>query len=207
MKPLLALLASVLLGIGATACGSSGKDAHPPSGTTGTATKTSSANYPPAPAETKADADKDDDLTTPNDDTNNDEALDYGHPANASDRTAIAALVRTYMTAADAENGAAACSMLYSTLAESIVEDYGQSPPGQPFTKGSTCAQVMTQVFRHFHPQIALELPRLKVTRVRLIEHKGLAILNVGKLPEREMSVSREGHVWKLESMTDTELP
>jgi hypothetical protein len=31
--------------------------------------------------------------------------------------------------------------------------------------------------------------------------------LRFGSMPEREISVAREGHIWKLQTMIDSELP
>lgn len=162
---------------------------------------------PPAAAETKADADKDNDARAPDDDTNNNSALNFGRAASASDTKAITVLVKRYYALADAENGAAACPMIYSTLEEAVPEDYGQSPPGPSYARGTSCAAVLTLIFKHYHSQIALEHPRLKVARVRLIEHHGIAILHFGTMPEREISVARERHTWKLGSLFDSEIP
>jgi hypothetical protein len=42
---------------------------------------------------------------------------------------------------------------------------------------------------------------------VRLEEHHGFAFLGFGTLPERKISVQREGRVWKLSQIYDEELP
>lgn len=214
MKLLLTLSAIVLLGVGTTACGSAGKStgsaAHASSDATPTETTPSTipSSTTSAPPETKVDADKDNDVgAAPHDDTNNNSTLDFGKAASPSEQRTITMLVKRYYAAALAENGAAACSMIYSTLVEAIPEDYGQSPPGPPYMRGTTCPAVMTLLFKHYHDQLALEVPRLQVARVRLKEHHGLAILSFGKrLAERQINVAREGHVWKLEALIDSEL-
>lgn len=213
MKSLLALLAIGLLGLCLASCGGTSKDASSTSQTsTSAAPKTVSIDTtptkaPPAPILTKADADKDNDIGAPQDDTNNSRTLDFGQEANASDTRAITALIKRYYVAAEAEDGATACSMLYSTLEEAVPEDYGQSPPSEPYLRGTTCQAVLTLLFKHNHPQLALELPKLKVARVRLIEHHGIVILNFGTMPEREIGVSREGHTWKMAQLLDGEVP
>lgn len=210
MKSLLALVALALFGVGLTACGA-GKDASVSVSTAGLPKEAPVSRIPtkvpPEPAKTRADADKDNDIGAPEDDTNNNSALNFGQAADATDTHTITALLKRYYAAAYAENGAGACQMIYSTLAESVPEDYGQSPPGQPYMRGTTCAAVLTLLFKHDHPQLAVELPKLTVTRVRLMEHHGIAILHFGTLPERQIPVAREGHLWKVEALLDSEVP
>jgi hypothetical protein len=73
--------------------------------------------------------------------------------------------------------------------------------------RGTTCAAVLTLLFKHDHPQLVAELPKLEVARVRLIEHHGIVILHFGTLPERQIPVAREGHTWKLQGLLDSEVP
>lgn len=208
MKSLLALLAIGLLSIGAVACGGTGKatvSSTSHSSSTGSDSTASVSSTAQAPVITKADADKDNDVGAPDDDTSNSE-LNFGHAANSSDKQAITALVKHYYVAAAAEDGAAACSMLYSTVSETVPEDYGTSPPGPSYSKGKTCTAVMTLSFKHFHNELALELAKLKILGVRLEEHHGLVVLSFGTMPQRDIQVMREGHVWKMESLFDHEL-
>jgi hypothetical protein len=209
MKPLLAPLAVVLLSIGTTACSSSNKSTNSAPRTSSSGTTATASSTTPTQSYTKADADKDNDVEAPDDDTNNNSVLDFGHAANAADRQAITTLVKRYYAAALAGDGAQACSMIYSTFAEAIPEDYGQSPPGPSYLKGgTTCPAVMVLLFKHFHSQLAVQVPLLEVSRVRLKEHQGLAVLRFGKMPERQIDVGREGqHAWKVEALLDSELP
>lgn len=207
MKPLLALLATTLLGVGVCACGDTSTDTKSVSHVSSSTATKSASSIPPAPADTKVDGDKDNDIGAPYDDTNNNAVLDVGHAASASERRAIVALIKRYYTAALAENGAEACGMIYSTLAEAVPEDYGLSPPGPPYMQGTTCRAVLTLLFKHFHNQLVVELPKLKVAGVRLTEHRGVAVLSFGALPERKIQVAREGHVWRVAALLDSELP
>jgi hypothetical protein len=206
MKSLLALLAVALLGVGATACGGSSKKGSTAQ-TPANATATDASNATPAKNFRAVDADKDDDTTAPGDDTNNNAVLHFGKAASSSDVRAITALVKRYYAAAAALDGAKACSLLYSTLEEGVVEDYGQSPPGPTYMVGKTCPEVLKGLFEHSHEQIAVHNATLKVARVRLEEHHGFVVLSFGKLPERELGVTREGHTWKLNALLDSELP
>jgi hypothetical protein len=208
MKGPLALLSVGLLSACIAACGSASKETSShTSSSAHTDTTTGSASLAPAPVQSAVDADKDNDLSAPYDDKSNDSLLSSGHRAGPSEARAITALLKRYYAAAAAENGLRACAMLYSTLAEAVAEDYGQSPPGPPYMKGTTCPAVLRMAFGHFHPQIALELPKLEVAHVRLVEGHGLVVLRFGALPERQIAVRRERHTWKLATLLDSELP
>lgn len=152
---LLTLLAIGLLGVCVTACGSSSQPTAPApkNSPTNTTALTTPTDAPPAPVKTRSDSDRDNDIGAPGDDTNN-SVLHFGHAANATDTQAITTLIKRYYTAALAENGAKACSMMYSTLAESVPEDYGQSPPGEPYMRGTTCPAVLKLLFKHEHLQL-----------------------------------------------------
>ncbi len=211
MRTLLVVLLTGLVGTCLGGCGDTIAPTTAVSRSTSTNASKAVSSKPtdtaPAPVETKVDGDKDNDLGAADDDSNNDSVLDYGHAAAPAEAHAIKALVERYYAAALAENGAKACSILYSTLAESVPEDYGQSPPGPAYMRGTTCPTVMTLFFKHVHPQVALEYPKLKVVRVRLVERHGLVVLRFGRLPEREIPVDREGHTWRISALLDTPLP
>jgi hypothetical protein len=214
----------MLLALGASACGSSGPDpgsnrsSTGTTATTGTATTaTTTASVGAAtkpysgvtsiPSARETDRDKDSDGNAYDVPHDNNTILHYGHPAGAADDRAIRDLVNRYYAAAFTSDGAKACSLLYSTLAEAVPEDYGQSPPAPAYMRGTTCQAVMTLFFKHEHRRLAAMLPKLKIARVRLEEHHGLVVLSFGKLPERQIRVAREGHLWKVQSLFDSDLP
>lgn len=210
MRRLGALATVALIAVGPIACGSSspGGSSQAPSvsdpnvARTGTVSEAS-----PAPLDSRVDGDRDNDVDAADDDTNNNRVLAFGRPASQSERRGVTALVKRYYGTALAGNGARGCSMLYSTLAEAAVEDDAQ-PPGPPYMRGArTCAAVLGLLFKHYHAQLAAEVPKLEVTHVRLQEHQGIALLRFGALAEREISVGREGHTWKLNEIYDQELP
>lgn len=208
-RPLLAVLASALLTAGASACGGASTGARSTSHATPIVAASRSSAV--APAVTAVDSDRDNDIGTPQDTGDNHRALAFGHAASASDRRAISALIKRYYAAALAGDGAQACSMLYSTLAESVVVD-DASPPGQPsgppyMAGAKTCQQALELLFKHFHPQLVAEVPKLRVTRISLVEHHGVALLSFGSLPERKIPIGREGRTWKMEGIYDAELP
>jgi hypothetical protein len=208
VKPFLALLATVLLGVITTACGSAEKGTTSSSQGSSPTTATDSSTASSPQDYTKVDADKDNDVSAAPDDTKNNSVLDFGQPASVSDTQAVAAVVKRYYAAAKAGDGTTACSLLYSTFAEAIAEDEGKGSPGASYlSSGTTCPQVLTLLFKHYQAQLAVEVPMLKVARVRLDQRHGLAILSFGKLPERQISVAREGRTWKIENLLDSELP
>lgn len=214
MRWLLALVPIALLSVCIVACGgasqttgSTSRASSDGSAAAGSASATASHGAVQTTDYAQADSDKDND-SGPEDDKSNNGVLDYGHPASAVDARAVTALVKRYYAAAIAENGAKACEMLYSIFSEAIAEDYGQNSPGPAYLHaGKTCSQVMSLLFKHLHSQLRVELPKLKVARVRLNGHHGLALLSFGTMPERQISVAREGHAWKVESLIDSELP
>ena len=209
MKRLLALICVGLLSGCAASCSNASKDRHSSHTTTGSSATTSVAasSTKPPHVQTTADADKDNDVEAPSDDKNHNELLRSSGPeASGSERKAIVALIERYYAAAYAGDGAKGCSMIYSTLAESVPEDYGQSPPGPAYMKGSTCTESLTKAFNALHPLLSLEVPKLRVTHVRVMERHGIAILHFGTLPERQIGFKREGRTWKMAQLLDNVL-
>jgi hypothetical protein len=130
----------------------------------------------------------------------------FGHPAGTGDRRAVEGLVKRYFTAASAEDGAAACSMIVSIFAKSVPEDLGR-PPGPVYARGSTCATVMSKIFAHYHRQLAIHAATLRFGGVRVSGGKGVAVLAFKGLPGRQIHVAQEKHVWKMDALLDLELP
>ena len=199
IKPLFALLVVALLSWGAAACGGATKGTVSGSQTLpnavasdSTATTTASSARPTQ--------------HSPKNDTNN-SVLDYGRAASATDKQAVTALVKRYYAAAAAGEGATACSLIQSSLANAVAEDYGQAPGPSYLRGGKTCQAVMSLLFKHDHHQLIAEVRTLDMTRVRVKGNIGLAVLGFRAMPEREISVSREGSVWKINALLDSQLP
>jgi len=132
--------------------------------------------------------------------------LHYGHATNAQDRRTITALVKRYFAAAARQDGASACSMIASSLANSVAETLG-GKAGPAYSRGNTCAAVMSKLFYHYHRQLAAHESQLEVTAVRLDGPKGIAVLGFKTLPGRQLHVARENAVWKIDALLDLELP
>jgi hypothetical protein len=213
-KPALAALAALALAALAGACGSSSgsQSARTASGATpATPHQTTTAKKDPETVAvteyTRIDADRDNDLEAAEDDTNNNAALRFGQSASPGDRRAIEALVRRYYEVALAGEAAKGCSMLYSLLVESAVEDYAGTG-GLPYAQGAkNCQEVLADVFRFYHARLVALVPKLGISDVRLQGGHGYAVLSFGRLPERELLVSREGHTWRIGAFMDSELP
>lgn len=206
----LTLLATSALATSVVACGSTNSTDR----ATGTSTKTSAGSATGGSSVaatderpvTAADGDRDGDFGSP--DVDPPSGLGFsGHPAQASDRAAIIALVKRYYAAALAQDGAGACSLFYSRLVEAAKEDYGE-PGGPSYTLGAkNCTEVATDVFHHYHALLAIEVPRLRVLSVLANRREAVALLGFGRLPERELSLIREGRRWRVGVLRDRELP
>jgi hypothetical protein len=114
--------------------------------------------------------------------------------------------VKRYYTAAAAKDGLTACSLILSSIAKALPEDYGQAPGPHYLRGGKTCRAVMSRLFTHFHRLLVTDAATLIVAQVRLDTTGGYAVLSFGAKPEREITVVREGGAWKISSMLDSEL-
>jgi hypothetical protein len=143
----------------------------------------------------KNDRDNDNDH---NDDDGN--VLDFGQAASATDRQVSVALVTRYFAAAAAANGAMACTLLAPLMAESVVEVDGHSAA----LRGSTCAQVMSKLFRLHHPMLVEKSAALKVVTVRILGNTGLIVLDFPEIPEvRQIGERRIDGRWAIFDLLD----
>jgi hypothetical protein len=131
---------------------------------------------------------------------------EYGQEASPADKQAITALVNRYYAAAAADDGAMACSLIYSPLSESVAEDYGQAPAPASLA-GKTCQAVMSKLFRQVPGQPPAVLATTVVTGVRVKGRKAYALLHSKTMPEGYVSVQRELGTWKLGTLIGGALP
>jgi hypothetical protein len=214
MRWLLALLAVMLVGPSVVACGGAGTGStsfsNAPShvAATGGATTTTASGIASTGVESKRDRDNDDDNPTNGYYDDDDNAiLHYGRAASAADKRAVASVIKRYYTAAVAADGATACSLINSVIAESVVEDYGQAT-GPQSLRGRTCATVMSMLFKQRHGQVAAELPTLEVTSVRVEDNRGWALLGFGPAkPPGRILIHRDGAAWRVGELLRTEMP
>lgn len=138
-----------------------------------------------------------------NDEDNNDDdrqLFAFGHMAGPEDGRAIYSLIARYYAAAAHEDGRTACRMLAPFVAESVVEDYG-------YTKdlhGSTCAAVMSRLFRREHLLLARKDATLRVLRIGVEGDRSLVALDFASIHEaRQMSARRVGGRWTILRLLD----
>ncbi len=231
MKSMLALLTTLLLGTGMTACG----------GDTGRSRSTSSLSHPPMPGAALTgtasvakslpgylndadndhfgDSDKDNNSDDDNDnsedyqvsydsnyhDSDDSSIVAYGHAAGASDARAVTNSVKRYFAAAAAKDGAPACSMLDPTVTRSIPEDYGHGSAGPAYlSTARTCPAIMVLLFQHYRTQIAASRT---VTGVRVQGNHAVAILGSRTVPAGYISLTRRGHTWRITVPIGNPLP
>jgi hypothetical protein len=199
MKALLGLLAIVLLGMGVGGCGGSGNGTRSSTDVGSNkgphASESEDSSVAPTHGYGKNDRDND---TDHNDD--DEKVLFFGHAANSAERQTSVALITDYYAAAAAENGAKACSLLASFIAESVVENYGNTAA----LRGKSCAVVMSKLFKQKHQMLVGESASLKVIRVRVEGDKALAFLYFPEIPEvRQITERRTGETWKILDLLD----
>jgi hypothetical protein len=206
MRPLLALLASLLVVV-ADACGGPSKVTS--------STPRPAQNVPPASAAVasasthaarsggylKDDGDEDnDDASHPMKAPNDDEVLfaTYGKQASPADARAVRSLVKRYYAASAAGDAVTACSLLHASLATGLAGQSGQGARG-------TCAAALSLLLKQQHQRlIAEDVATMVVTKVLVKGNLGLAILGFRTVPESEIVVEREGHTWKVDSLFDS---
>jgi hypothetical protein len=89
---------------------------------------------------------------------------------------------------------------MYSLMAESIPEDFGQGL-GPPALRGNTCAAVMSKFFRIRRRQLALEASALRVREVRVKGAAGVALLSLRGMPARYIRLRRERGAWRMHGL------
>jgi hypothetical protein len=136
-----------------------------------------------------------------------DENEPLGHPASAGDARAVAALVKHYYAVVARGDGAGACRLLYSSIAESMVEDYGEGS-GAADPRGRTCAAVVSRLLAAKRRLLADDSRTLRVTAVRVDLNRGSAQLGFdGAKLTHYLLVHRERGSWKMDSLFAVDRP
>jgi hypothetical protein len=208
MKRLSAVLAITLSSASMAACGS-GKGAHVPAQGARTWGYLNDGDNDPAndndPDNHEGNA-TDDDSDAPEDNMrpeNNryhdkdDDVAAYGPSANAADKRAIATLVKLYYAAGVAGDGAKACAMMDSVLAQTVPEDYGK-PPGPIYLRGNSCPAVMVRLFKRSRAKLEDDF---EVTDVRMSGDHAFVLLGSKTMPASGLFVQREHGVWKMDAL------
>lgn len=195
----MALLAAALLSAGASACGGASKD------TSSTSRSSSAATVTPG-GYLRNDGDKDPDDKDP---TDKDPGLDdsallaiYGGETSRAEMRAVTSVVKLYFAAATAEDGTQACPLLAAGLAAEL----STSQSTQSVDKA--CAAPLSLLFKQQHQSLlADDAATMVVTAVHVKGDLGLAVLGFQSVPEAEILLQREGHVWKIDALFDSEMP
>ena len=115
----------------------------------------------------------------------------------------MSTLVKSYYAAAAAGDATKACSLLVASFAAGLATSQVQSAPG---TRG-TCSASMSRLLRQLHQRlVADDIATMMVTSVHVKGKVGLAALGFRTMPEGEILVEREGHVWKIDALLDGEM-
>lgn len=198
MNRLSAFLITALLGFGANSCGDvNGKVTRSRSSANATAAAGSLGGA--TTENTKRDRDKDrDDPAGGYYDEDDNAVLRFGRAASTTEDRMIRTVVRRYFVAAAATDGAKACRLIFSALAEAIPDIDGHSSLS-PALHGNTCAVVMSKLFKQSRSTLADDLANLRVTSTRVEGDRGFALLNLGpSAPASVMRMHREGRAWKI---------
>jgi hypothetical protein len=129
--------------------------------------------------------------------------VNYGQPMKGRQkRTAIALLKRYYKTAV-AEDGATACSFLFSVAAKEVVEEQHDW-----HVHGNSCPTVVTAIFRRLHRLLVAEARSMRVVRAGAYGPNGRLILRVANSPEaREFRLRMVAGKWTVQYPMDSALP
>ncbi len=191
----ISLLAVGITSSGAIGCGGASKT-PPDAATTVASTTTSTPTATLPQPETQDDPDLDSDTYPGEPDNDNNHV--FGHVAGVADRQAAVTLVGRYFAAATARDGAAACRLMYIPMSESVAEDYG-ALAGSPYMRGTTCAAVMSGLFRHLHARLVAERATLKLAEIRVRGNETSVRMGFGAAPAKfYLELRRERGVWRL---------
>ena len=130
--------------------------------------------------------------------------VDFGHPASASLKRTLAALVKRYYALALAGDGQHACAMLIPGLARAVPEDYGHRSAGPAYLRAATsCPAVLTLLFKHVHAQLDA---RSVITGVRVSEDYAQVLLGSRTAPASSIALQREDGVWWVDEISASPL-
>lgn len=129
--------------------------------------------------------------------------LAYGRPADKADFRAISTVVASYLRAGAQDDGALACSLQLAAIANSMVEDHGQGA-GPSYSRGRTCAVVMSKVFSHFRAQTEATY---QITGIRTDHDDARVFLGSTTVPAGYIRLALGGRVWKVVSLLPAPLP
>lgn len=132
--------------------------------------------------------------------------LRFGHKADQADTRAVAVTVKRYYGAVATDDGARACSLIYSPMAKALPEVAGEAL-NQPTLRYKSCALAMSLLVRHRNEQPTADVKTIEVTSVRVKGAQGIALLRSRRMRAGEIVVHREGPEWKIQDTFGSVLP
>lgn len=212
-----ALLATALLGVSVGACGGARGTESRHDSTSGStraaatgSVRTRTAPGPKTPGRPVGDIHDGDDayqaksVHEQHDDIS---VVRFGHEGSTQDKLAILAALRAYYAAAARDDGAAACRLIVSGLAEAVPKEFRKGSDA-PATSPEACAFGMSKFFARNTKRLKTDAAGLGVVGVRIDGDKAYALLKFQGNPEpRVFAVEREQGAWKMEEFVDGEYP
>ena len=145
----------------------------------------------------KEDGDKDDD-DNPRDLRQDDKEFleSYGPRASPAGTRTIAALTRSYYTAALAGNAARTCALLNSALATALASESGGA---------HACSAGIAPLLAQEHQHLLAEDPAtMTVVGVYVKGDLGLVVLGFKNAPESDIIVTGTGNAWRIDALYDS---
>lgn len=140
-------------------------------------------------------------------DFDDENVLDYGHLANASDAAAVEVIVMRYYAYAARDDGEQVCRLLVASVARAIPAEYGNEP-GLNVSDSHGCAAVMTALLKTLHTQWSGESRTLRPGTVRVDGATAEALLGFdAEWANRYTVLRREHGAWRVASLTAQALP
>jgi hypothetical protein len=206
MRASLVAAALAWLGVYVSACGAAGSGPQSKQGSSATSVtnaRLASATLPQP--KLYGDPDLDSDIYPGERDEDN--TYGFGHAAGAADARAATLLVTRYYGAAAAGNGALACGLMYSPVAESVPEDYGPSA-GAAAAYTESCAMAAKSVFKRLRGELSVDSATLRVVAVKVRNREAAVVLNFGRKRRRNyLLLHRERDAWKVSRLLASEKP
>jgi len=131
------------------------------------------------------------------------EAFNYGHAADATQRASITQVVERYDRAAREGDGAAACSLLLPSVARAVPATYGQGVGSSEPHPRQTCAGVASALLRKYRRMLQ---PSMTVVAARVQGIRAEAILGSFSGPASNIFLDRQGSAWRVEQVLLTVL-
>jgi len=122
----------------------------------------------------------------------------FGRPADASNAAAIASVVRSYLAALAAHEGARACAVISSSVQSVIAREVARPGP----LRGKTCAAAVSVTFKRLTEPASGLFKVLSVREVRVRGADGYALIRTKATPSEDsvIPVQRKNGVWKIDA-------